>query len=59
MHTPSIEARLSRKQDDTHPFAKRVGDVPVIGFFVRGWIRATRADEPQTLWAPLPPVAIA
>lgn len=61
MHTPSIEALLSRTQqnEDTHPIARRLNGMPVLGGMARAWVRATRTDTPKALWVSLPPVAAA
>lgn len=58
MQTPSIESLLSRNlQNEGYPtFAKRLHDVPVLGAYIRAWVRARSADEPRAQWASLPPV---
>ncbi|HRH55269.1 MAG TPA: hypothetical protein PK609_00155 [Candidatus Paceibacterota bacterium] len=58
MPTPSIETFLSRKyQDTTHPFARRLNQVPILGGFARAWIRTRQQTDTQSLWASLPPMA--
>lgn len=57
MKTPSIEAPLSRTTRDSLPtLVRRLHELPVVGTYVRAWIRATRSDEPRSLWVSLPPV---
>lgn len=58
MNAPSIEALLSRKNADvTHPVAKRLNDLPFLGSLARSWMRASRTNQTQALWASLPPLA--
>jgi len=61
MNAPSIEASLSRKNhaEDSHPVAKRLNHVPVVGYVARAWVRAAKTGERQSLWASLPPLATA
>lgn len=61
MNAPSIEATLSRKHqsEDAYPIARHLEKLPILGTIARAWVRATRADEPQALWASLPPLAAA
>ncbi|MES2668730.1 MAG: hypothetical protein V4644_03525 [Patescibacteria group bacterium] len=60
MKTPSIESIFARSQGGkSYPIAKRLHDAPVIGLLARAWMRSTRHESAQSLWASLPPVAAA
>lgn len=52
----SIERYLARGTEETHPVARRLAELPRIGFVVRAWTRATRTLLPKDRWVSLPPV---
>lgn len=58
MEGPSIEHRLSRAFRETrHPrIARTLHDWPVLGAYIRTWMRTTRDARERTHWAALPPV---
>gem|GEM_PF-3957550 len=57
MKTPSIESIFIRKEEKSYPIAKHFHDARFVGGVARAWVRKTRGENTQSLWASLPPLA--